>query len=157
MKRTTAVAAIALAITIAATSAEPATPQKEAATVQAHIRALDQEWANAEDKRNEAALERLLDSNFVFVGTSGRLSDRASYIATVLSGDDKQSQTIAPDVVHIHRDTAVSVGLITVTNVTTGEPDSTKYRYTAVYVLRDGVWRAISCQVNASKPKSPSP
>ena len=155
MKRIIAIVLISLATALPAFAEDPTVRPKEPASVEAQIRALDQDWARAEDKRDRAALERLLDDNFVFVGSGGGIRDKTGYIQEVLSDDGAQAQTITSAAVHIYRDTAISVGTTTV--AIPGEPQSTSYRYTAAYVLRAGQWKTVSCQLAAMKPQSAAP
>ena len=112
----------------------------------AWIQAMDAAWAWFEDKHDAAGIERFLDDTYVFVGSDGELVDRAHYLAAVAGSHGTSTQAVTSDVVHLHQDTAISVGVIVVTKKD-GTRHST-YSYTNVFVWRAGAWKAISTHVS---------
>ena len=62
----------------------------------ARVLALDEQWAQAEDHRDEAALKRILDEGFIQTetGEDSKTVDKATYIRQVMSGSASMFQTL---------------------------------------------------------------
>lgn len=108
--------------------------------------ALNQQWSDAEVKHDEATLQRILDDSFVFTDDDGKTTDKAGFIKEILQSH-MTSQAAADDVVHTYGDTAVLVGTTTVRFVSGGKEQALSFRYTVVYLKRNGQWRAIAEQL----------
>jgi hypothetical protein len=87
----------------------------------------------AEVTHDRKALQRILDEDFVVTNSSGKTSDRATFISGILS-ESIAPYDVAHDIVGVHGDTAVVVDRF-------GEGLAT--RATWVAVKRNGQWRVI--------------
>lgn len=107
---------------------------------------LGKEWLAAEDKHDEATLRRILDDKFIATfGTKPPLNKEA-FIKDILSEtlDPTQSQTLTDETVIVDRDTAVVVGTDTVRGTDNGTPYTLVFRYTVIYIQRQGEWIALA-------------
>jgi len=126
-----------LVATASARAAEP--------TAEDELHALEQEWVDAEIRRDADTLRRILDERFVATFGSGPPLDREAFIRAVVSGTSTDvTQTLSDATVVVDRDTAVVVGTDTVRGIAKGAPFLHVYRYTATYVRRDGRWVALA-------------
>lgn len=122
-----------------------------ALTDEQQVIATETEWVQAEVQRDEAVLERVLDDRFLVNSSTGRLSDKATVIADVLSWK-MTSQTITDRTVVVDGDTAIVFGTANFRFAVEGKDDEVSAgRYTTTYIKRDGRWRALALQMTALK------
>jgi D-alanyl-D-alanine dipeptidase len=95
--------------------------------------ALDNAWIDAEVRRDRAALERILDEQFLATFASGRTIDRTAFIDRMMKAAIEPFEVVH-DVIRIHGDTAVVID---------SSSDGTS-KYTWIAVKRQGQWRVIS-------------
>jgi len=107
---------------------------------------LESDWVVAEDKRDEAALRRILDDKFLASFGPNKPYDKETFIKEELSGnvDPTESQTLTEQHVIIDHDTAVVVGIDTQRGTQKGASYEVVYRYTVTYIHRDGRWVALA-------------
>jgi ketosteroid isomerase-like protein len=110
------------------------------------VLAVDQQWADAELKHDEPTIRAILDDGFVFTGEDGKTVDKARFLDE-MRNSSMTPQTLAPDIVHIHGDTAVIVGTDTVQFDASGKQRTVALRYTVIYIKRHHQWRAVAEQV----------
>jgi len=127
-------------------SSQSHAPKLSASPDEKQLIALNQQWSDAEVKHDEATLQRILDDRFVCTDDDGKTTDKAGFIKEILQSH-MTSQAAADDVVHIHGDTAVLVGTTTVRFLSGGKEQALSFRYTVVYLKRNGQWRAIAEQL----------
>jgi len=78
---------------------------------------------------------------------SGRVTDKTQDKTDLSSGDLKfQSIELSELKVHVYGDTAVAAGTSTVKGTYKGQDISGKYRFTDVWVKRNGKWHAVASQ-----------
>lgn len=130
--------------------AVPATPHADPI---AGARAAAAAFDHAQLVGDRATMDRYLASDFVFVRGSGKVADRAAFLAAFTD----PNQTLAPFVVVnpvaiALSDTAVIIGgETTMTGTDKGEPFSEHFRYADIFQLRDGRWQAVYTQVTMLK------
>jgi ketosteroid isomerase-like protein/quercetin dioxygenase-like cupin family protein len=108
------------------------------------VLATDDEWVRAELAQDETALRRILDDRFVFNSNAGRTSGKEDLIQDILSGDMKDQQVSERSAV-VDGDTAVVFGTAELRFAANGQEERTsRLRYTATYVKREGQWRALA-------------
>ena len=95
--------------------------------------ALSDAWIDAEVRRDKDALARLLDERFMATFASGQTIDRAGFVDWIQKSDIKPFQ-VTNEVIHIHGDTAVVIGV---------DSDRT-VKFTWVAVKKAGHWRVVS-------------
>src|SRR5579859_8135622 len=136
-----ALTAGALAVCAACGQAQGSKPA--ASGDEKQLKELNQQWSNAEVKHDEATLQRILDAQFVCTDEDGKTTDKAGFIQEILQSH-MTSQAAADDVVHVDGDTAVLVGTTTIHFLSGGKEQELAFRYTVVYLKRQGQWRAIA-------------
>jgi ketosteroid isomerase-like protein len=116
-----------------------------APTAEEQLRSLEQEWVNAEIRRDAVTLRRILDEKFIATFGAGPPLNRDAFIHAIVSGTDTDvSQTLSDSTILTDGDTAVVAGIDTVRGVANGVPYTHAYRYTATYIRRGGRWIALA-------------
>lgn len=107
----------------------------------ADVLAQERRWLTAITEGDRATVEFILATSFKHINSEGRLLDRAAEI----DGLEKVSFTMNPSeqTVDIAGDTAVVHGVNTVLD---NGAVLARERFTDVFVLRNGVWIALSAQ-----------
>ncbi len=110
------------------------------------VQELEQEWVAAEHNHDAAALRRILDDKFVASFGAEKPYEKEAFIKEIVSGDvdPTESQTLTDRTVTIDHDTAVVVGTDTQRGTRKGAPYTAVYRYTVIYIRRNGQWVAIA-------------
>ena len=122
-------------------------------TVEQQVLAVEDAWVNAEIGRDEATLRRVLDDRFTLNHGNGTTTGKEEVIAGVL-GWKLITETITERSVLVDGDTAVVFGTANFVFPAEGADDGKSAgRYTAVYVRRDGAWRALALHMSARAPR----
>jgi len=112
------------------------------------IKQLEQEWADALPKRDQAAIDRITSADWVLTDPEGRLIAKAQADADLKSGTVKfESIKLDELKVRLFGDTAVVHGLESEKSSYKGKDTSGLYRFTDVFVKRNGRWQAIATHV----------
>jgi len=117
------------------------------------VRDAEARWVDALDRRDVAALEPILDEDFVDVTWKGELRDRAAAIAA-LTAPGRPSMTQRLEDLRV-RFAAPDVAVVTGVNaVSSKAPEFTaRIRFTDVFVKSGGAWKALSAQETLEKPE----
>ena len=128
--------------------------EERGASDEAALRALDRAWADAENRRDGAALEGILDDHYVEAFEAGRPRGKSAAIAAVVRRpvDPSEVQDFSDRTIVIVGDTGVIMETDTVRKVMGGRPTATTYRLTITYVRRGGRWWALAEEAVAIKP-----
>src|ERR1700719_1651963 len=112
-------------------------------SVEDQIKKQEQNWAQATVKEGAAAVDQYEADDIIDTDPSGRVTDKTN----LSSGDLKfQSVELSELKVHVYGDTAVAAGTSTVKGTYKGQDISGKYRFTDVWVKRNGKWTAVASQ-----------
>ena len=111
------------------------------ANLDVHLTGLVRQWDEAIVKRDTAVLDRLLASEFRFV--AGR--NKAQYLESIKTqGADEVTSAVSTDLeVLVYGDTAIVTGLDTISGQNKGQPYTSKWLYTDVWVKRAGRWQCV--------------
>ena len=151
MARAGVYAAIVLVVAFSSVQTQAEVSAVPALTDEQQVIATETAWVQAEVQRDAAVLERVLDDRFLVNSSTGKLSDRATVIADVLSWK-MNSQTITDRTVVVDGDTAIVFGTANFRFAVEGQDDEASAgRYTTTYIKRDGRWRALALQMTALK------
>jgi ketosteroid isomerase-like protein len=132
--------------TAAASKAKPATGR-----VQAQLKKLEEEWANAFIKRDIAALKRILADDYYIIDPNGSVGSKAQTIADITSGDFAFESIKYDNLnVRVYGNFAIVTGGEVVTMRVGDQSNSSAFRFTDVFALRGGRWQAISSQLTPS-------
>ena len=108
---------------------------------------IEQEMLDALLKGDTSAGERHMADAFVFTAPDGTVQDKARFIADVKSGDLKIESSTNEDMkVHVHGDAAVVTYRSTDKGSYKGNDLSGQYRWTDVFVKRNGRWQLVAGQ-----------
>jgi uncharacterized protein (TIGR02246 family) len=134
-------AAVSATIAPLHSSAEPGSAGDER-----EVRRVEQEIADATEKNDTDALERLWAPEFVWIGPIGQVLTRAQRLTAIRSGSEKsQKYSIDQETVRVYGGTAVAIFRSTVAGGTVdGKDVSSQRSVTNVLVKRDGRWQAVS-------------
>jgi ketosteroid isomerase-like protein len=121
----------------------------EASKVEQELRALVRAWDEAFVKGDTATLDRLLADEFAFVGGAKKTDYLASF--KTRPADAIQSAVSTDIQVQVYGDTAILVGVDTISGQNKGQPSVTKWLYMDVWVKRDGRWQCVKTYASAAK------
>jgi ketosteroid isomerase-like protein len=117
------------------------TKNKRQPSVEEQLTSLVRQWDEAIVKRDTAMLDRLLASEFKFVG--GR--NKSEYLDSIKTqAADAVISAVSTDLeVLFYGSTAVVTGVDTISGQNKGQPYTAKWLYTDVWVKRAGRWQCV--------------
>ena len=116
--------------------------------VRAEILALENQWATAIERQDAAAFERLAAEDFRFIEDDGHVLDRAQYIAARSHNPENVESAVQDEIeVRQYGDAAIATGRSTIRGTRGSVPFVYRFRWTDVYVRRDGRWQSVSGQL----------
>jgi ketosteroid isomerase-like protein len=130
-------------------------PKREAEfeAVRAEILAIEDQWATAIERQDGAALERIAAEDFRFLEEDGRWLNRSEYIAARSHTPDNVKSAVQDQIeVRKYGDAAIATGRSILHGTRAGKPFVYRFRWTDVYVRRDGRWQAVSGQLTSLAP-----
>ena len=115
-----------------------------------HVKQIEIEWGEAFERRDMAALDRLMADEYVVTDPLGNVRSKAESLAAIESNVVHFESTTSDNVnVHINGDTAIVTGRSSFRGRYKGWSMAGKYQYTDVLVRREGDWRAVSSHITA--------
>jgi ketosteroid isomerase-like protein len=130
--------------------------ESDFAAVRAEILAIENQWATAIERQDAAAFDRLAAEDFQFIDEDGRALDRAQYIAARSHNPEKVESAVQDQIeVRQYGDTAIATGRSIIRGTRARKPFVYRFRWTDVYVRRDGRWQAVSGHLNPSAAITP--
>jgi ketosteroid isomerase-like protein len=106
--------------------------------------AVTHEWDRAMVENDAEAIGRYMADDWVIVGSDGRVSDRATFLALVGSGALSHDVMESHDLdIRLHGDTAVVLARGTSGGKYQGHPFREIERVSCVFVRTDGRWRCV--------------
>jgi ketosteroid isomerase-like protein len=103
------------------------------------------ERIQAQIHADAAALERIYADDFIGVGPSGTVRNKAQVISDFTSGDLKFQSITTDDVqVRVYGDTAVEIGRSTMNGQDKGKAVPRENRFTRIWVKQRGRWRLVA-------------
>ena len=145
MKRTLhlAAAALAAAFVLGRISAT-AQPAPSGSTEQT-ITQMEQDWGMAVVNKDVATYDHIVATEYMWSGPEGETANKAQNIDELKSGVYTCTSFHLDEVkVKAYSDTAVAFGLETEKSTYKGKDSSGQYRFTDVFVKRNGVWQAVA-------------
>ena len=111
---------------------------------EAEIRRIEIEWGEAFLQRDLAALDRIIDDEYILTDPLGQVRDKSESIEAIKSSDVRFESTESDNIkVAINGDTAVVTARSTFRGCYKGWNMTGRYQYTDVFVKRSGAWRAV--------------
>ena len=152
MKRILVIAVLLVAATSYAEGQSKGGKEK---SIEQELMQLQHAADEAEDKKDLAALDRLLTDDYIFTAPGGAISDKKQLIAGVKNDVPEEGQTISYEDVkaHVYGEAAVVNYLLVVKGRDPERRDYTnRYRNTVVWVRQQGHWRMAAIHATRMRP-----
>ncbi len=125
----------------------PAGRAKDDKSAEQTLLKIEQEWSEADLRRDPAALDRILADDWIGIDFEGTLLTKPEALRGIASGSGSLQSTALRDMkVRIYGNTAVITGTDTEKGEYHGQDSSGKYLWTDVFVKKNGRWQAVSSQ-----------
>lgn len=110
-------------------------------TTDAELLEIDASWNDLRLKPDVEGLDRILAEDWLLTHSDGRVQNKAEYLEE-LRTRTRRNQAIGNEDVRLRRygTTAVVTGTSVQSAVSNGQPWSGRFRFTRVWVQRDGRW-----------------
>jgi ketosteroid isomerase-like protein len=117
--------------------------------VEQELMQIERDLAKASIGHDTAMLERMEADDYTFTTPEGSVITKAEDIAGLKSGDFKaESHDLTDMKVRVYGDTAIVTGLNTMKASYKGQDLSGAYRFTDVFVRRDGRWQIVAAHAS---------
>jgi ketosteroid isomerase-like protein len=117
---------------------------------------MERDWAVLVVKRNTATMLSMGIDNCMFMDASGNLNTLKQIVADVMSGALAFESIQMNDLkVRVYGDAAVVFGLETEKSKYKGEDTSGQYRFTDMFVKRNGHWLYVASHKTRLTPSKP--
>ena len=114
-------------------------------TVEQQLKKLENEWAEAEVKKNYAVFDRVMSDDFTNTDPSGNVSTKSESIASSKSGDEVVSSMELSDMtVRVYGDAAVVTYVANAKETFKGQDVSGQSRWTDTWVKRGASWKCVA-------------
>ena len=145
MRRTLVIAVLVLTAVSIVLGQEQSAKKDQRKSVEQVIRQLDHERIQAQIGADAAALDRIYADDFIGVGPSGTVRNKAQVISDFTSGELKfQSITTDEVQVQVYGNTAVETGRSTMNGQDKGKAVPQDTRFTRVWVNQQRQWRLVA-------------
>ena len=146
---------IVLAASVALLCAVPVVSQSEREGTAATIEKADTMFADAMVKADLIALANTYADDYVFTDPTGRVSHKAQLLDSFKRGVIKiRSQEISDVQVNVYGEVAVEIGKLVSQATRDGNDSSGTFRFTRVWVKRNGRWQTVAFQETRIIPAS---
>lgn len=106
------------------------------------------EWDKAIVRKDMAAVDANMAEDFRQIAGNGSVVDKAAFLADIGSPTLQiDPYSVEEFDVRIYGDVALLSGRTRMTGRDEGRPFTSHYRYTDVYLRRQGVWKVVSMQI----------
>jgi ketosteroid isomerase-like protein len=141
------VLAAAWALTASAAQAPPVRSDQQV------LIELEQGWNEAFYRKDVTFIESILADEFIVTYDDGSRGDKAKELALTTEFDQQVQSAIQDEfTVRVYRDTAVVWFTLRMVGIRQGQRAEVTFRYTDVWVLRDGRWQCVSTQSTKVNP-----
>ena len=117
------------------------------------LKDVEHQWLDAVKSHDSAALNRILDDQFISTGDDGQVFNKSQFIAAAAAAIKLESYNFDEMNIRIFGDTAVVSGLLTARLSVAGKDSSGAFRYTDTFVRRLGRWRAVASHSTRMPPQ----
>jgi ketosteroid isomerase-like protein len=109
---------------------------------------LNRQWMQAYAKRDLDFLEKHMSDDYVGTFPDGTVLDRKGEIEAVKSGAVSISEMTPKEMtVRVYGNAAVITGQSHIEAIVAGQAMSADFRFTDVWIVQEGLWRAVASQV----------
>ena len=147
MKHMLVLAVLAMAASSAALGQMKGDKSAPKGGVEQQLIKLEQDRAQAAVRGDTAFLEQNTSDDYTFINARGMLITKAQLLADFKSGQIKLQSSDLDDLhARLYGDTAVLTGRSTQKGQAYGQDTAGQYRFTRVYVKRNGRWQSVAFQ-----------
>jgi ketosteroid isomerase-like protein len=121
------------------------------------VMALENAWNHAIESKDAKALDMLMASTMVALGSDGSFLTKDQYLASIKAADFQPAQAVTEQGnVHMYGDTAVAVTVFRMKEIEKGKTVTHHERTVDTWVKIDGTWKCVAAVAVAipSKPQS---
>jgi hypothetical protein len=137
----------ALFATAAQAQQQSNAPVQQNTRVEQTLRELERAWATADMHKDPGPLQSIIAEDWFNTGSDGRAQSKKDLLADVRSNTDLiQSEENYDVTVRVFGKTAVLIGGTRERGTRQGKPYDERYRWTDVWIERDGRWQTIVSQ-----------
>ena len=120
------------------------------------LAAIDATWNDLRLKPDVTGLERLLVDDWLLTHSDGRIQTKSEYLNELRTRTRANQVIRNEDVsVRLYGDAGVVTGVSVQQGVTNGQPFSGRFRFTRVWIRRDGMWRMVASHSSRVEPAAP--
>ena len=113
------------------------------------LRQVEKKWDTAIVARDIPVLDDILNDDFQFIDSAGNVHSKAEILEGIKSSKATTEPFETEDVqVRVYGTTAILTGRFTQRVIYEGKTYTGQFRYTDVYVKREGSWRAVSAHAS---------
>jgi hypothetical protein len=132
-----------------------AAPPADSNSVEQTLLQLERDWSQADIHKDAAALDRILAEDWIGIDFEGTVLNKSQALEGLASDSGSLETTVLRDMkVRVYGNTAIITGTDVEKSEYHGQDSSGKYLWTDVFVLRNGLWQAVSSQ--STKLAAPS-
>jgi ketosteroid isomerase-like protein len=137
-----------IAFVLTAVAVNIAGAQSSEAEARQELVALEERWGEAIRDGDAAAIEPILGDELIYTGPDGERSTKAEELRAITAGDSDVSEFETGNIeVRLYGDVAVVLGEHAQKGTYKDEDTSGRYRWTEVFVRRDGRWQVVAGQI----------
>jgi ketosteroid isomerase-like protein len=115
---------------------------------------LERGWNAAFYRKDVAFIEHILADEFIATYDDGSRGDKTRELALAAEFNQQVESSIQDEfTVKVYGDTAVAWFTLRLVGIRQGQRSEVAFRYTDVFVLRDGRWQCVSTQSTKMSPK----
>lgn len=116
----------------------------------ATVKALEEKWAAAASKNDDAAVASLLADSLTSIGSDGTMRNRSEMLAAMKGR--KYESAVADDIkVQVFGDAAVATGIWRAKGTENGKAFSETERFTDTYIKMGGQWKCVATHSSLMK------
>jgi len=118
------------------------------------LTSLKQQWAEAEDKRDIAFLDRLLANDFEAGTAKGDVINKQQLLQRIKSPDHLINEHHADNIrVRVYGNVAIMTDHTTISGFDKGKRFGGEFRFVRIFVKQGGSWRAVLAQATPITPE----
>jgi ketosteroid isomerase-like protein len=121
-------------------------PEQTSSHSKAELLSQEHVWTEAFKNRDKETLTQILADKFVFTDDAGQVYNKDQYISAVIGVIKVESYTVDDTAALVYGDTGIVIGRWTGKVSIDAKDASGAFRFTDVFVHRDGRWQAVASQ-----------
>ncbi len=127
--------------------------------VEQEVIKLEREWLDAYEKRDAAAMARIVADDFTIIYPNGSVRRKAEVVENLKRGASNPAPNYHTENVEsrVYSDTVILVGIVISEWTRDGQKMRDRSRYTDVYVRRNGRWQVVASHLSNAEELQQAP